>query len=106
MSNPKSVHSIGLFEAKTHLSELVSRVEAGEEIVITRHNKPVVRLVAMEAAPAVDKARRRAAIKAMLALGEELRREGGAPPIPDIVQHVREMREEQTDRKLKAAGIE
>ena len=48
MSNPKSVHSIGLFEAKTHLSELVSRVEAGEEIVITRHNKPVVRLVAMD----------------------------------------------------------
>jgi hypothetical protein len=60
----------------------------------------------MEAAPAVDKARRRAAIKAMLALGEELRREGGAQPIPDIVQFVREMRDEQTDRKLKAAGIE
>ena len=59
-----------------------------------------------EAAPKVDKARRRAAIKAMLALGEELRREGGAQPIPDIVGLVREMRDEQTGRKLKAAGIE
>jgi len=30
--------------AKTHLSELLSRVERGEEIVIARAGKPVVRL--------------------------------------------------------------
>ncbi len=35
---------VGLFEAKTHLSKLLDRVEAGEEIVVTRHGKPVAKL--------------------------------------------------------------
>lgn len=106
MSLSRSIQSIGLFEAKTHFSELVSRAEAGEEIVITRHNKPVVRLVAVQAAPVIDKARRLAAIQAIIDLNEDIRRDGGAAPIPDIVQLVRDQREEQTARKLKAAGIE
>ena len=33
--------------AKTHLSKLIERAEAGEEIVIARARKPVVRLVPM-----------------------------------------------------------
>jgi len=37
---------IGTFEAKNKLSELLDRVEQGEEIVITRHGKAVARLVA------------------------------------------------------------
>ncbi len=36
---------IGAFEAKNTLSALLERVEQGEEIVITRHGKPVARLV-------------------------------------------------------------
>jgi prevent-host-death family protein len=39
---------IGAFEAKNRLSELLSLVENGEEVVITRHGKPVARLVAAE----------------------------------------------------------
>lgn len=35
---------VNVHEAKTHLSELLARVEAGEEIVIARAGKPVVRL--------------------------------------------------------------
>ena len=31
-------------EAKTHLSALLARVEAGEEIIITRGNEPVAKL--------------------------------------------------------------
>ena len=31
-------------EARTHLSRLIARAEAGEEVVITRDGKPVVRL--------------------------------------------------------------
>jgi antitoxin (DNA-binding transcriptional repressor) of toxin-antitoxin stability system len=34
-----------MHEAKTQLSKLVERVEAGEEIVITRRGEPAVRLV-------------------------------------------------------------
>jgi len=36
---------IGAFEAKNTLGRLLDRVEQGEEIVITRHGKPVARLV-------------------------------------------------------------
>lgn len=36
---------VGAFEAKNMLSALLDRVERGEEIVITRHGKPVARLV-------------------------------------------------------------
>lgn len=36
---------IGAFEAKNSLGALLDRVAQGEEIVITRHGKPVARLV-------------------------------------------------------------
>ncbi len=38
--------TVNVHEAKTHLSRLLARVEAGEEIVIARSGKPVARLVA------------------------------------------------------------
>ena len=37
--------SVGAYEAKTHLAELLDRVQRGEQIVITRHGKPIARLV-------------------------------------------------------------
>jgi prevent-host-death family protein len=37
--------TVGAFEAKTHLSSLLERVAQGEEIVITRHGKPLARLI-------------------------------------------------------------
>ncbi|WP_192363569.1 type II toxin-antitoxin system Phd/YefM family antitoxin [Mesorhizobium mediterraneum] len=37
--------NIPIAEAKAKLSELVSRAQAGEEIVLTRHGKVVARLV-------------------------------------------------------------
>lgn len=36
---------VGAYEAKTHLPQLLDRVEHGEIIVITRHGKPVAKLV-------------------------------------------------------------
>ena len=39
---------VGIFDAKTHLSSLVDEVENGCEIVITRHGRPVARLVRAE----------------------------------------------------------
>jgi len=36
---------IGAFEAKTHFSELLRRVEQGESFEITRRSEPVARLV-------------------------------------------------------------
>jgi prevent-host-death family protein len=37
--------TMNVHEAKTHLSKLLERVEAGEEVVIARAGRPVARLV-------------------------------------------------------------
>lgn len=37
--------TVTAFEAKTRFGELLERVASGEEIVITRHEKPVARIV-------------------------------------------------------------
>lgn len=39
------MRSVGAFEAKTHLAALLDAVAAGEQITITRHGRPVARLV-------------------------------------------------------------
>ena len=41
---------VNIYAAKTHLSRLIDRVNAGEEVIITRHGRPVARLVPAEAA--------------------------------------------------------
>jgi prevent-host-death family protein len=46
MSEPISIHA-----AKTHLSRLIARAEAGEEIIIARGSKPVVKLVSIAPKP-------------------------------------------------------
>lgn len=43
--------SVGVHEAKTHLSRLLQDVAAGEEVTITRRGEPVARLVAAAPAP-------------------------------------------------------
>jgi len=40
--------TVNVHQAKTHLSKLLERVEAGEEIVLARNGKPVARLVPMK----------------------------------------------------------
>ena len=39
------MQTVNVHEAKTHLSRLLERVEAGEEIVLARNGKAVARLV-------------------------------------------------------------
>ena len=52
---------IPVSEAKTHLTDLVRRAEAGEDIVLTRHGQGAVQLVPVK--PKVDRAARRRAIE-------------------------------------------
>ncbi len=42
------MHVANVHEAKTHLSRLIERAAAGEEIVIAKAGKPVVRLIAYQ----------------------------------------------------------
>ena len=39
------MESVGAYEAKTHLPQLLDRVARGEEIQITRNGRPIARLV-------------------------------------------------------------
>jgi prevent-host-death family protein len=43
--------SVGAFDAKTHLSELLDEVAKGETITITRHGIPAAMLVPVEGTP-------------------------------------------------------
>lgn len=62
---------VPISEFKDHASELVAAAERGEDIVITRHGKPTVRLVAT--APTNDERRQKA--RAALARLAEIRAE-------------------------------
>jgi len=59
--------SVGAFEAKTHFANLLARVGRGESITITRHGRPVARLVPVEAAP--DRRRRAEAVARIKEIG-------------------------------------
>ncbi len=54
------MRTIGAFEAKNRLSELLQAVENGEEVTITRHGRPVARLVPADQS---DRAKVREAIE-------------------------------------------
>jgi prevent-host-death family protein len=56
--------SVGAYEAKTHLPQLLDRVEDGETILITRHGKPVAKLVPASGARVAPDLRQ--AVKEML----------------------------------------
>ncbi|MGH7119578.1 MAG: type II toxin-antitoxin system Phd/YefM family antitoxin [Acetobacteraceae bacterium] len=54
------MREIGAFEAKSKLGQLLDRVEAGEDILITRRGKVVARLTSP--GPAADHERARGAV--------------------------------------------
>lgn len=74
--------TVGVYEAKTRLPELLARVAKGERVTITRHGKPIAALVPAAAGPrpvtdviadlrAFRKGRRRGrtSLRAMIASG-------------------------------------
>ena len=99
-----SVQTVGLFEAKTHFSELVARAEAGEEVVITRHNRPVARLVPVTSSGGVDLAKRRKAVSAIDKVRRQFADSAVVVAPEDIAQWIRDGREECTERILRAAA--
>lgn len=65
------MREIGAFEAKNTLGTLLDLVQKGEEVVITRHGKPVARLVP-EQGREDARARARAAAEKMAQLSQGL----------------------------------
>jgi prevent-host-death family protein len=46
---------VNIYDAKTRLSQLVSRAEAGEEIIIARDGRPAARLVPLRPEPGIQR---------------------------------------------------
>jgi prevent-host-death family protein len=67
-------------EARNRFGELLARVARGEEIVITRHDKPVARIVP-EGRKSLDNVRR--AVEDLRALRQEIARNKGFKPLTD-----------------------
>jgi prevent-host-death family protein len=65
------VKEVGAFEAKNKLSALLDLVEQGEEVTITRHGRPVARLV--PPVPGADRDQARAAAKRIRARARALK---------------------------------
>jgi prevent-host-death family protein len=86
------METIGLFEAKTHLSELVARAERGEEVVITRHNKPVAKLVPLDGVSAELVQQRRQALAELQEIGQTVAGRTGVITRDEIVDWIREGR--------------
>jgi prevent-host-death family protein len=72
--------TVTALEAKTRFGELLDRVARGEEIVITRHDKPVARIVP-EGSRSLERVRR--AVEDLRALREEIARRKGFKPLTD-----------------------
>ena len=75
--------SIGAYEAKTHLPRLLNRIARGESLTITRHGRPVARLVPVEDD---DRERARRAARRIVERRSRLRR----APLAELIDSVHE----------------
>ncbi|ODV05180.1 MAG: hypothetical protein ABT20_13795 [Rubrivivax sp. SCN 70-15] len=77
--------TLGIFEAKNRLSELVERAARGEEIIITRRGEQVARLVPPQAPDALAQAR---------ALARRIRKSRAGQPLGSGGASIRDLIEE------------
>ena len=82
---------IGAFEAKNTLGSLLDRVERGEEIIITRHGRPVAKLVPNEIR--IDREQVQAAFDRIRERARRLAREHPTTPRFDW-EEVKKLRDE------------
>lgn len=62
--------AIGIYEAKSRLSQLVEQAEAGQEVVLTRRGKPVARIVPARTRAVIDNS---AAVDEIIAFSKTLK---------------------------------
>jgi len=79
--------SVGSYEAKTHLPQLLSRVEKGETITITKRGKPIAVLSPVQEQPARD-------VKAVIAEFRAYSKKQSCLHDPISVREIKEMIEE------------
>jgi prevent-host-death family protein len=79
---------VNIYAAKTHLSRLIDQVNAGEEVVITRHGRAVARLVPAEGKPK----RKLGTLKGKIWVSDDF-----DAPLPDDMLKLFEGSDEPTD---------
>jgi prevent-host-death family protein len=72
--------TVTALEAKTRFGELLERVSRGEEIIITRHDKPVARIIP-EGGASLDEVRR--VVENLRALRRKMGARPGFKPLTD-----------------------
>jgi len=77
---------IGAFEAKTHFSQLISEVERGADYVVTKHGKPVAKIIPFEKKPEMT---RQEAIENLKAMRKLFRGEPGSFNIREAIEEGR-----------------
>lgn len=95
------MQTIPIHQAKSQLSELIRAVEQGDEVVLTRHGKRVIRLIREPETeqPSIE-ARRQAVIAELQALRAKVNPAG--PGFQEIwAEHKREL-EERAERWIDA----
>jgi prevent-host-death family protein len=60
--------TVTIHKAKTTLSQLIARVEAGEEVILARGKEPIAKLVPFRASPG---GRRFGALRGIVSVGPE-----------------------------------
>jgi prevent-host-death family protein len=78
--------TVGTYEAKTHLPQLLDRVGRGESVLITRHGKPAAMLVPP---PAEKKKNVKELVKAMLQYRDEQERTLGGISFRELIEEGR-----------------
>jgi prevent-host-death family protein len=77
------MRTVGIFEAKTKLSELIEAVKRGEEVRITQRGKPVARLVVDNELSAQPE--KPSALDILARVREDLRQKGMGMTLEDIL---------------------
>lgn len=75
---------IPIAEFKDHLSELIAAVEAGDEIVITRHGRATVKIVRVKDEESLRQQRQQA-VERIRAHMEKMRAEGRTATIEELI---------------------
>ena len=78
------MREVGTLEARNSFSSLLELVERGEEVTITRHGKPVARMVPIPAPHNVEKAR--AAAEAIRELRKSVQPDPDGLTVLDYIQ--------------------
>ncbi len=79
--------TVGAYEAKTHLSDLLDRVSKGERVVITKHGVPVAVLQPPDPAPRKDV---RQVIEEIVAFSKEPRHRATSGEIREWIEEGRD----------------